>query len=134
MGDMFLQVKCPCCLEDKNDIRDSLVLLGDVEQNMQCLYCGYASNKNYKKHLDNNNFPDEFVGVCKNINKRWWIPAVFTTDNYTVTPNTKDEKLIWVIQTNNTTESVEVEVPHFSDAYKMVEKLEKTIGDQIQQS
>ena len=99
---------------------------------MQCLYCGYASNKNYKKHLDNNNFPDEFIGVCKNINKRWWIPAVFTTDNYTVTPNTKDEKLIWVIQTNNTTEAVEVEVPHFSDAYKMVEKLESNIGE-IQQ-
>jgi hypothetical protein len=30
--------------------------------------------------------------------------------------------------------STEVLVPHFSDAYKMVEKLEKTIGDQIQQS
>ena len=132
MGDMFMQVTCPCCLVDKNDIKDSLVLLGDNEQNMQCLYCGYASNKNYKKHLDNNNFPDEFIGICKNINKRWWIPAVFTTDNYTVTPNTKDEKLIWVIQTNNTTEAVEVEVPHFSDAYKMVEELESNIGE-IQQ-
>ena len=45
-----MQVQCPCCLMDKNGIGDSLVLLGDDEQNMQCLYCGYASNKKMKSH------------------------------------------------------------------------------------
>ena len=29
MEDMFMQVQCPCCLSDKNDIKDSLLLLGD---------------------------------------------------------------------------------------------------------
>ena len=133
---LYMKVQCPNdgkkCLIDGGDVENLVILLGDDEQNMQCLYCGYASNKNYKKHLDDNDFPDEFVEVCKNINERWWIPAVFTTDNYTVTPNTKDEKLIWLIKTNNATEAVEVEVPHFSDAYKMVEKLETNLGE-IQQ-
>ena len=38
MDPMFLQVACPCCIEDEIDIDDSLVLLGDDEQNMQCLH------------------------------------------------------------------------------------------------
>ena len=88
MNPMTLRVTCPCCLLDDIDIDDSLVLLGDDEQNMQCLHCGFASNKTMKSHIDNNPFDPE----------------------------------------------TEVLVPHFSDAYNMVEKLEKTIGDQIQQS
>jgi len=42
MEDMFMRVACPCCLKDEIDIDDSLVLLGDEEQNMQCLHCGFA--------------------------------------------------------------------------------------------
>ena len=52
MSDVFLKVQCPCCLLDENDVDDSLVLLGDVEQNMQCLYCGFASNENMKSHVN----------------------------------------------------------------------------------
>ena len=51
MDNMFLQVACPCCLLDEIDIDDSLVLLGDGEQNMQCLHCGFASNNKMKEHI-----------------------------------------------------------------------------------
>ena len=59
---MFLEVQCPNdgskCLVSDGGIKDSMVLLGDAEQNMQCTQCGYASNKNYKdKVLD---FPEDF--------------------------------------------------------------------------
>ena len=133
MEDMFMQVQCPCCLMDKNGIGDSLVLLGDDEQNMQCLYCGYASNKKMKSHIDDNPFPQEFKDVCRNINDRWWAPSVFTTENYMVVPLAEEDKLKWRLFAKNDPET-EVLVPHFSDAYKMVETLEKALGQKIQQS
>ena len=128
-----MQVQCPCCLMDKNGIGDSLVLLGDDEQNMQCLYCGYASNKKMKSHIDDNPFPQEFKDVCRNINDRWWAPSVFTTENYMVVPLAEEDKLKWRLFAKNDPET-EVLVPHFSDAYKMVETLEKALGQKIQQS
>ena len=128
MEDMFMQVTCPCCLVDKNDIKDSLVLLGDNEQNMQCLYCGFASNKDMKSHIKDNPFPQEFKDVCIEINDRWWAPSVFTTEHYMVVPFVKEDKLKWRLFGKDDPET-EVLVPHFSDAYKMVEKLEKAIGD-----
>ena len=133
MNPMTLQVACPCCLEDEIDIDDSLVLLGDEEQNMQCLHCGYASNKTMKSHINDNPFPQEFKDVCRNLNTRWWAPSVFTTENYMVVPSVEEEVLKWRLFAKDDPKT-EVLVPHFSDAYKMVEKLEKTIGDQIQQS
>tara|TARA_Y100001951_G_C11209043_1_gene221837 strand:+ start:116 stop:514 length:399 start_codon:yes stop_codon:yes gene_type:complete len=132
MDNMFLQVACPCCIEDEIDIDDSLVLLGDGEQNMQCLYCGFASNKTMKSHLNDNPFPQEFKDVCIEINDRWWAPSVFTTEHYMVVPLVEEDKLKWRLFAQDDPQT-EVLVPHFSDAYKMVEKLEKTIGDQIQQ-
>ena len=133
MDSMFLRVACPCCLQDEIDIDDSLVLLGDEEQNMQCLYCGFASNKKMKSHINDNPFPQEFKDVCKKIIDRWWAPSVFTTENYMVVPLVEKKVLKWRLFAQ-TDPKTEVLVPHFSDAYKMVEKLEKTIGDQIQQS
>ena len=133
MNPMFLQVACPCCLEDKFDIDDSLLLLGDDEQNMQCLHCGFASNKKMKSHIDENPFPQEFKDVCRNINNRWWVPSVFTTENYMVVPLAEEDKLKWRLFAKNDPET-EVLVPHFSDAYKMVETLEKALGQKIQQS
>ena len=128
-----MRVQCPCCLEDENGIEDSLVLLGDDEQNMQCLYCGYASNKKMKSHIDDNPFPQEFKDVCRNINDRWWATSVFTTENYMVVPLAEEDKLKWRLFAKNDPET-EVLVPHFSDAYKMVETLEKALGQKIQQS
>ena len=133
MEDMFMQVQCPCCLTDKNGVDDSLVLLGDDEQNMQCLYCGYASNKKMKSHIDDNPFPQEFKDVCRNIKDRWWAPSVFTTEYYMVVPLVEEDKLKWRLFGKDDPET-EVLVPHFSDAYKMVEKLEKVLGEKIQQS
>ena len=133
MNPMILQVACPCCLLDDIDIDDSLVLLGDDEQNMQCLHCGFASNKTMKSHIDDNPFPQEFKDVCRNLNNRWWAPSVFTTENYMVVPLVEKKVLKWRLFAKDDPKT-EVLVPHFSDAYKMVEKLEKTIGDQIQQS
>ena len=127
MNPMFLQVACPCCLEDKFDIDDSLLLLGDDEQNMQCLHCGFASNKKMKSHIDENPFPQEFKDVCRNINNRWWVPSVFTTENYMVVPLAEEDKLKWRLFCKGDPDT-EVVVPHFSDAYKMVERLEKALG------
>jgi len=132
MSDVFLKVQCPCCLLDENDVDDSLVLLGDVEQNMQCLYCGFASNENMKSHVNDNPFPQEFKDVCREINKRWWAPSVFTTANYNVIPLVEKSKLKWRLIPHSSPET-EVIVPTFIDAYQMVEKLENLIGEQIQQ-
>ena len=132
MNNMFLQVACPCCLDDELKIDESLVLLGDEEQNMQCLHCGFASNKKMKSHISDNPFPQEFKDVCREINDRWWAPSVFTTEHYMVVPLAEDDVLKWRLFAKNDPKT-EVIVPHFSDAYKMVEKLEKTIGDQVQQ-
>ena len=130
---MFMQVQCPCCLMDKNGIGDSLVLLGDKEQNMQCLYCGFASNNKMRDHINDNPFPQEFKDVCRHLNKRWWAPSVFTTEHYMVVPFVDKTKLKWRLFAKNAPET-EVVVPHFNDAYKMVETLEKALGQQIQQS
>jgi|TARA_B100001964_G_C13863963_1_gene435683 hypothetical protein len=134
MDDLFLKVKCPNdgenCLIDGGGIEEKMVLLGDDEQNMQCLTCGYASNKNMKSHINDNPFPDDFKAICKNFNDRWWAPSVFQTEHYMVIPLVEDDKLKWRLFARSDP-STEVVVPHFSDAFKMVEKLEKTIGDQI---
>ena len=129
MKDMFMQVACPCCIEDEIDIDDSLVLLGDGEQNMQCLYCGFASNKDMKSHINDNPFPQEFKDVCRQLNDRWWSPSVFTTEHYMVVPLAEEDKLKWRLFGKDDPET-EVIVPHFNDAYKMVEKLEKTLGQE----
>lgn len=135
MDDMVLKVKCPNdgthCLIDDGDIFESMILLGDTEQNMQCLACGFASNKDMKSHIKDNPFPQDFKDVCKKINDRWWAPSVFTTENYMVVPLVEEEILKWRLFAQSDP-STEVVVPHFSDAFKMVEKLEKTIGE-IQQ-
>ena len=128
MENMFMQVACPCCLKDEIDIDDSLVLLGDEEQNMQCLHCGFASNKTMKSHINDNPFPQEFKDVCRNLNTRWWAPSVFTTENYMIVPLVEEDKLKWRLFAKTDPET-EVLVPHFGDAFKMVEKLEKTLGD-----
>jgi hypothetical protein len=133
MDNMFLQVQCPCCLIDEIGVEDSLVLLGDDEQNMQCLHCGFASNNKMKEHINDNPFPEEFKDVCRSLNKRWWAPSVFTTENYMVVPLVEKKVLKWRLFAKTDAET-EVLVPHFSDAYKMVEKLEKTIGESLQQS
>jgi len=50
MEDYILRVKCPVCLkkDGEENTKDNLILLGDEEQNMQCLGCGYGSNNNMK--------------------------------------------------------------------------------------
>ena len=128
-----MRVQCPCCVEDENGIEDSVVLRGDDAQKMQCLYCGFASNKKMKSHIDDNPFPQEFKDICRNINNRWWAPSVFTTENYMVVPFVEQTKLKWRLFGKDDPET-EVVVPHFSDAYKMVENLEKALGQKIQQS
>ena len=125
VSDMRLKVKCPCCLTE-----DSLILLGDDSQSMQCILCGYASSKDYKEQLSDE-LDDKFINVCKNINGRNWLPGVFTSDNYYITPDVKEDKLIWHIITKLGTESTKVEMPHFSDALAIVQTMEKHIGDQI---
>ena len=65
MEDFILKVKCPNdgseCSVVGGDIMESLGLLGDNEQNMQCLACGYASNSNMKTHIQP--FPKDFKGM-----------------------------------------------------------------------
>ena len=133
MEDMILKVPCPCCIEEDGESADTLVLLGDDQQNMQCLGCGYGSNNNMKEHISDNPFPQEFKDVCKKLNDRFWAPSVFTTANYDVTPTVKGKKLNWIISPI-ADRATEVLVPTFADAFKMVEKLEGLIEHEIQQS
>ena len=128
MEDFVLRVKCP--LETCSEIEESMVLLGDGEQNMQCLACGYASNSKMKTHIKP--FPEDFKDVCIETDKgRYWAPSVFTTENYNVIPMVDDGVLKWRIFAHQSPET-EVVVPLFSDAYKMVEKMEKVLGQTIQ--
>ena len=116
----------------EENIDDTLVLLGDDEQNMQCLGCGYGSNNDMKSHISDNPFPQEFKDVCEKIGDRFWAPSVFTTANYQVVPMVEDTELKWRVYAHQDPET-EVLVPTFTDAYKMVEKMETIIGEKIQQ-
>ena len=132
MEDMILKVPCPCCIQEDGESADTLVLLGDDKQNMQCLGCGYGSNNNMKEHISDNPFPQEFKDVCEKMGDRYWAPSVFTTANYQVVPMVEDKKLKWRVYAHQDPET-EVLVPTFTDAYKMVEKMETIIGQKIQQ-
>jgi len=134
MEDYILRVKCPVCMKNlgEENIDDTLVLLGDDEQNMQCLACGYSSNNKMKEHINDNPFPQEFKDVCEKIGDRFWAPSIFTTANYQVVPMVEDKKLKWRIFPHHDPKT-EVVVPNFTSAYKMVEKMEMTIGKSIQQ-
>ena len=76
---MMLQVQCPSdgekCLVADCDIKEQMVLLGDDQQNMQCTNCGFASNQKYKGEIGDilENYPKDFINVCKEVNGRWWI-------------------------------------------------------------
>ncbi len=127
--DFMLKVKCP--LDSCSDIEESMMLLGDAEQNMQCLSCGFASNNVMKTHIQP--FPEDFKDICIETNNgRYWAPSVFTTANYQVVPMVKDKELRWRVFAHQDPKT-EAVVPTFTDAYKMVEKLEILIGQKIQQ-
>ena len=134
MEDFILRVKCPVCMknEGEENTGDNLVLLGDSEQNMQCLGCGYGSNNSMKEHINDNPFPQEFKDVCEKMGDRYWAPSVFTTANYQVVPMVEEKELKWRIYAHEDPKTV-VTVPNFIDAYKMVEKLETIVGEKIQQ-
>ena len=123
---MFLEVQCPNdsnkCLVSDGEIKESFVLLGDDEQNMQCTQCGYASNKDYKDKMVE--FPEDFQSVCKEINGRWWMPAVYQTENYIIVPSVEEEKLIWIIRTRMDTKATKVNMPTFYDAYAIIQIME----------
>jgi len=123
---MFLEVQCPNdskkCLVSDGEIKESLILLGDNEQNMQCTQCGYASNKDFKDKVVE--FPEDFKKVCKEINGRWWMPAVYQTENYIIVPSVEEEKLIWIIRTRMDTKATEVKMPTFYDAYAIIQIME----------
>ena len=134
MDDFTLRVKCPNdgekCSISGGEIKESMILLGDSEQNMQCLECGFASNNDMKTHIKP--FPEDFKDVCVEIGDRYWAPSVFTTANYQVIPMVEDKELKWRIYAHEDPKTV-VTVPDFMSAYKMVEKMEKIIGEKIQQ-
>ena len=134
MEDFILRVKCPVCMKNdgEDNTGDNLVLLGDEQQNMQCLGCGYGSNNNMKSHISDNPFPQEFKDVCEKMGDRFWAPSVFTTENYQVVPMVEKKELKWRVYAHQDPKT-EVIVPTFTDAFKMVEKMETIIGEKIQQ-
>ena len=130
---MFLEVQCPLCLEDGSDKSDTLILLGDDEQNMQCTNCGFASNKKYKGEIGDilENYPKDFINVCKEVNGRWWIPAIYQTEKYMIAPKVVDDKLTWVIRPQQILNAEDVEMPTFYDAYVVIQLME-TRGAEVQ--
>ena len=135
---MMLQVQCPNdgdkCLVSDCDIKEEMVLLGDDQQNMQCINCGFASNKKYKGEIGDilENYPEDFISVCKEVNGRWWIPAIYNTEKYMIAPKVVDDKLTWVIRQQQILNAEDVEMPTFYDAYVVIQLMETRSG-QIQQ-
>ena len=135
MEDYTLRVKCPNdgekCSVSGGKIEESMILLGDNEQNMQCLACGFASNNDMKTHIKP--FPDDFKDVCVETGQgRYWATSVFNTENYQVVQMVEKTEIKWRIFAHEDPKT-EVVVPTFTDAYKMVEKMETIIGEKIQQ-
>ena len=134
---MMLQVQCPSdgekCLVADCDIKEQMVLLGDDQQNMQCTNCGFASNKKYKGEIGDilENYPKDFINVCKKVNDRWWIPAIYQTENYMIAPKVVDDKLTWVIRPQQILNAEDVEMPTFYDAYVVIQLME-TRGAELQ--
>ena len=133
---MLLKVQCPNdskqCVVSGGEIQESMLLLGDQEQNMQCLHCGFASNASMKNQ-ETNPYTDEFKDVCKDVNNRWWAPSSFNSENYNIIPIIEENELFWNIYAHADPKT-QVKVPMFIDAFKMVEKLENLIEHKIQQS
>ena len=135
---MMLQVQCPNdgdkCLVSDCDIKEEMVLLGDDQQNMQCINCGFASNKKYKGEIGDilENYPKDFINACKEVNGRWWIPAVYQTENYIISPKIVEDELKWVIRPQQILKAEDVEMPTFYDAYVVIQLMETRSG-QIQQ-
>ena len=134
---MMLQVQCPNdgdkCLVSDCDIKEEMVLLGDDQQNMQCTNCGFASNKKYKGEIGDilENYPKDFINVCKKVNDRWWIPAVYQTENYIISPKIVEDELKWVIRPQQILNAEDVEMPTFYDAYVVIQLME-TRGAELQ--
>ena len=135
---MMLQVQCPSdgekCLVADCDIKEQMVLLGDDQQNMQCTNCGFASNQKYKGEIGDilENYPKDFINACKEVNGRWWIPAVYQTENYIISPKIVEDELTWVIRPQQILNAEDVEMPTFYDAYVVIQLMETRSG-QIQQ-
>ena len=135
---MMLQVQCPSdgekCLVADCDIKEQMVLLGDDQQNMQCTNCGFASNKKYKGEIGDilENYPDDFIGVCREVNDRWWIPAIYNTEKYMIAPKIVEDKLTWVIRDQSILNAKDVSMPTFYDAYVVIQMME-TRGAQLPQ-
>tara|TARA_A100001015_G_scaffold314037_1_gene422649 strand:+ start:389 stop:796 length:408 start_codon:yes stop_codon:yes gene_type:complete len=134
---MMLQVQCPSdgekCLVADCDIKEQMVLLGDDQQNMQCTNCGFASNQKYKGEIGDilENYPKDFINVCKEVNNRWWIPAIYQTEKYMIAPKVVDDKLTWVIRPQQILNAEDVEMPTFYDAYVVIQLME-TRGAELQ--
>ena len=134
---MMLQVQCPNdgdkCLVSYCDIKEEMVLLGDDQQNMQCTNCGFASNKKYKGEIGDilENYPKDFIKACKEVNGRWWIPAVYQTENYIISPKIVEDELKWVIRPQQILNAEDVEMPTFYDAYVVIQLME-TRGAELQ--
>ena len=131
---MMLQVQCPSdgekCLVADCDIKEQMVLLGDDQQNMQCTNCGFASNKKYKGEIGDilENYPKDFINVCKEVNDRWWIPAIYNTEKYMIAPKIVDDKLTWVIRDQSILNAEDVSMPTFYDAYVVIQLMETRSG------
>ena len=136
---MMLQVQCPSdgekCLVADCDIKEQMVLLGDDQQNMQCTNCGFASNKKYKGEIGDilENYPKDFIGVCRQVNDRWWIPAIYNTEKYMIAPKIVEDKLTWVIRDQSILNAEDVSMPTFYDAYVVIQLME-TRGGEVQTS
>ena len=135
---MMLQVQCPSdgekCLVADCDIKEQMVLLGDDQQNMQCTNCGFASNQKYKGEIGDilENYPKDFINVCKEVNGRWWIPAIYNTEKYMISPKIVEDKLTWVIRDQSILNAEDVSMPTFYDAYVVIQLME-TRGAELPQ-
>ena len=75
------------------------------------------------------NYPKDFINVCKEINGRWWIPAIYNTEKYMIAPKIVEDKLTWVIRDQSILNAEDVSMPTFYDAYVVIQLMETRSGE-----
>jgi hypothetical protein len=84
---------CPLCEEH------ALHVIGEKDELMQCLYCGYVSSQKFIGTINDNNeykkLPEQMQKMAKEYNGRIWIPSVLTLPMGVLTPILVEGDIFW---------------------------------------
>jgi len=84
---------CPLCEEH------ALHVVGEHDELMQCLYCGYVSSQKFIGTMANNeeynDLPEQMQKMAKEYNNRIWIPTVLTLPMGILNPILVEGEMFW---------------------------------------